>query len=145
MDVPIPPHAFAWPFTITHDMVDVQGRVANHEIVRLLVETAARHSDALGWDLEAYRRLGAWWVVRRHEVDYHVPAVEGDDLLCHTWPSDVARASAERRHVLLRPADGAVIAVARNVWALVDLATGRPRRIPPEVLSAFDPAKWRPA
>lgn len=142
MDHEIPEGAFALPFHVTPDRVDVQGRVSNHEIVRILVLAAVRHSDALGWTLEKYRELGAWWVVRRHEVDYLAPAVEGDDLLCHTWPVAASKASAQRRHVLVRSADGAVIATALNTWALLDMETGRPRRIPRELLAAFDPLKW---
>jgi acyl-CoA thioester hydrolase len=123
-------------------MVDLQQHVANHEIVRLLVEAAIRHSDALGWDLSAYREIGAWWVVRRHEVDFLTPARLGDELLCYTWPTTAAKASADRRHVLVRAEDEAVIANARNTWALLDMTTGRPRRIPQAMRDAFDPAKW---
>ena len=92
----VPPNAFRLPFVVTAEMVDLQQHVANHEIVRLLVEAAIRHSDDLGWDLAAYHDVGAWWVVRRHEVDYLTPARLGDELLCYTWPVAAAKASADR-------------------------------------------------
>ena len=142
MDSEIPANAFVLPVRVAPEMVDVQGRVSNHEIVRILVRAAVRHSDALGWTLERYRELGAWWVVRRHEVDYLAPAVAGDELSCRTWPVSASKASAQRRHVLVRPADGAVIATGLNTWALLDVATGRPRRIPQAMREAFDPVKW---
>lgn len=138
----VPPNAYRTSFTVTSEMVDLQRHVANHEIVRLLVETAVRHSDAVGWDLGAYHDLGAWWVVRRHEVDFLTPARLGDELCCYTWPVGVRKTSAERRHVLVRAEDEAVIARAHNTWALLDMETGRPRRIPAEMREAFDPAKW---
>ncbi len=143
MTVEIPSNAFALPFVVTEDMVDVQQRVSNHEYVRFLSQAAAAHSESLGWGLEAYRRLGAWWVVRRHEVDYLQPARLGDALVCHTWPSRFTKAKAWRQHVITRPSDGAVILRALNTWALIDVEAERPRRIPAELIEAFDPANWR--
>lgn len=81
-------------------------------------------------------------MVKRHEIDYLAPAYEGEELLQWTWPSAAGRSAAERRHLIRREADGAVIARGFNRWAYVDIATGRPARMPPEVLAAFDPAKF---
>ena len=117
--------------------------MSNVEIVRLLGEAAWAHSQALGWDLAAYRALGCWWVVRRHEVDYLTPARLGDELVCYTWPTDFTKATGIRRHEVVRPADGVVIARGLNTWALIDIETYRPRRIPPELQEAFDPAKFQ--
>lgn len=139
----IPPNAFAWPLEVDPAWVDLQGHVANHELVRLFVEMATAHSTALGWDLAAYRDLGAWWVVRRHEVDYLAPALAGDRLVGYTWPSAVHKARAERTSVFVRPADDQIVARAVNTWTLIDIATGRPRRIPRALLESFDPVRWR--
>ena len=142
MDPSVPANAYGLPVRVTTDMVDLQRRVSNHEILRIFSRAAAMHSDSLGWDLDAYRELGAWWVVRRHEVDYLQPARMDDELVCYTWPCGLRKARAMRRHVLERPADGVVIARGLNTWALIDLETERPRRIPQEVIDAFDPARW---
>lgn len=138
----VPPNAFRLPLEVADDQVDLQGHVANHEIVRMFVALATAHSAALGWDLDAYRALGAWWVVRRHEIDYLAPARAGDRLVGHTWPSAVHKARAERTSVLVRPADGRAIARAKNVWTLIDIETGRPRRIPRVLIETFDPSRW---
>jgi acyl-CoA thioester hydrolase len=142
MDPSIPANAFTLPVVVTADMVDVQRRVSNHEILKIFSQTASAHSASVGWDLEAYMRLGAWWVVRRHEVDYLQPARLGDELVCYTWPTELRKARAMRRHVLERPADGVVIARGLNTWALIDRETERPRRIPQELIRDFDPAQW---
>lgn len=143
MHIAVPPNAYGHPYAVTADLVDVQGVVANHDIVRIFAETAMHHSSVLGWDLAAYHRLGAWWMVKRHEVDYVQSAVLGDELVCYTWPTDFAKASATRRHVLKRKRDDAVIARGLNHWVLIDMETRRPRRITPELFAAFDPAKWK--
>ena len=137
----IPAAAFAWRFTVGSELIDIQDRVSNHAIVEILSDAAWEHSKSLGWDIDDYRQLGKWWVVRRHEVDYLASAVEGDELTCYTWPSGITRATAQRRHMLVR-ADGTAIASAMNTWAVVDMTTGKPCRIPPELAQAFDPAQF---
>lgn len=138
----IPSNAYPHAVSIAADDVDIQGRVSNHDIVRIIADAAEAHSTALGWGLDAYRRLGAWWVVRRHEVDYLQPALAGDDLVCYTWPSAFQKIRAERRHVIVRASDEAVIARALNIWTLIDIESGRPRRFPSEIVACFNPAKW---
>ena len=138
----IPPNAYPHPVMVTPELVDIQGVVANHEIVRIFIEAAMAHSASLGWDVGAYHRLGAWWMVRRHEVDYLQSARLDDALVCYTWPCAYKKITAQRRHVLVRPADDAVIARGLNHWVLIDIESGRPCRIPIDLFQAFDPAHW---
>jgi len=49
---------------------------------------------------------------------------------------------AQRRHVIVRLADGAVIARGLNHWVFVDTERGRPMTMPPEILETFDPSQW---
>jgi acyl-CoA thioester hydrolase len=138
----IPANAFVYSLTVGDDQIDIQSRVSNHAIVEILSDAAWAHSVQLGWGIEDYQRLGKWWVVRRHEVDYLGAALRGDQLVCYTWPSGSTRATGQRRHVLVRPSDNTVIAKALNTWAVIDVATNRPARVPPELAAAFDPAAF---
>lgn len=138
MNHPQPPaNAFQLPLQVGESDVDRQGHVSNVRVVGWFSRAAFAHSEALGYDLDAYRRLGGWFVVRRHEIDYHQPARAGDELLLHTWPTTMARATAERRYLLLRVADSAPVARGLTVWAYVNVKTGRPMRIPDELRRAF--------
>lgn len=138
----IPANAFRLSLTVADEDIDAQGHVSNVTIVKWMSRAAWEHSRSLGFDLDTYNQLGAWFVVRRHEIDYHAPANLGDKLIVHTWPSGLGKATAERRHVIQRSADGALIARGLNVWAFIDQQTGRPRRIPDSARQAFDPAKF---
>ena len=42
-----------------------------------------------------------------------------------------------RRYRIVRSGDAALLATAETNWAFVDLITGKPVRIPPEVGGAF--------
>ena len=137
-----PRNPFTWPVTVRPEDIDGQGHASNVCVVNWMNHAAWEHSKALGWDVDRYKAIGGWFVVRRHEIDYHRPSFASDELHCITWPCALGKAVAERRHRIVRVSDQALIAEGFNIWAFIDAATGRPRRMPDEVRVAFDPAKF---
>ena len=109
---------------VDDEHIDGQGHASNVAFVDWMNRAAIEHSAALGLDLAAYQRLGAMFVVRRHEIDYVRPARAGDQLLCATWIERMEKASAERRHEIVRAGDGELIARGRNMWAFVRRGDG---------------------
>ena len=116
--------------------IDELEHVSNLVYLRWVLEVALSHSAALGWDHAAYRRLGAVFVVRRHEIDYLAPVVLGDEVQVTTWVDSWKQVSCVRKTELVRRRDGAAVARAATQWAFIDYA-GKPRRIPPELLELF--------
>lgn len=116
---------------------DELGHVNNAVWVRFVAEVAQAHSEALGLDLAAYQRIGGLWIVRRHEIDYHQPAVPGDEVVEETWVADMQGARSTRRARFSRADDGTLLLASATRWAFVDATTGRPRRIPAELLERF--------
>jgi acyl-CoA thioester hydrolase len=135
------PRAFELPMTVLPEDIDEQGIASNVFILSWMNRAAIAHSTALGYPWERWVDLGAMFVVRRHEIDYRTSAREGDRLTLRTWPSFRKAATAHRHHEVIRD-DGAVIARGMNVWAYISMATHKPTRMPPEVLTDFDPAKF---
>lgn len=117
--------------------IDELDHVSNITYVRWLQLVATGHSAALGWDNAAYRRLGAVFVVRRHEIDYRAPAYAGDRIRLCTWVDWWRAASTLRRTDITRLSDGVLLASAATLWALVSIETGRPLRIPEELRRPF--------
>ena len=77
--------------------------------------------------------------VSRHEVDYCAEVFPGDELHVFTWIRSVSRVTSWRDTTILRARDGVVVCRATTCWALVDLATRKPARIPADMLLAFQP------
>lgn len=138
----VPANAFELPLVVGADDIDVQEHVSNVTVVKWFSRGAWLHSKSLGYDMARYHALGAWFVVRRHEIDYHRSARLGDELVLSTWPSALGKATAERRYVLRARASGERIAAGKTLWAFIEIATGRPRRIAGDVAAAFDPNNW---
>lgn len=116
------------------------GHVGNETWLVWVNWIAQLHSQHAGLDMDAYRRMGAVWIVRRHEIDYVREAREGQGLEFFTWVSEARAASSTRCTVIRKEADVAVS--ARTQWAFVDWATRRPRRIPDGLLERYG---WDPA
>ncbi len=133
--------AYELPMTVIPDVIDDQGIAYNVSIIDWMIRAAIVHSTSLGFDRFSYARLGGMFVVRRHEIDYHRIVHLGDELILRTWPSFMKAATAHRCHEVVN-AQGQMVAKGLNVWAYVDQQTGRPKRMPPEVLEAFAAAKF---
>jgi acyl-CoA thioester hydrolase len=134
-----PPDAFSVE-VVAHDAdIDELGHVSNIVYVRWIQEAALGHSAARGYDVDAYKRLGAIFVVRRHEIDYLSPVLAGEHVTLTTWIASVQPASSRRETSLARSSDGKIVARASTLWVLVSTEGGRPRRIPQELIAALGP------
>jgi acyl-CoA thioester hydrolase len=128
---------FRLRFAVAEDDIDGLGHASNIAYVRWIQDAAVGHSTAVGLDLAAYQRLGAVFVVVRHEIDYLRSALRGDVIEARTWISSVMAAKCMRTTELVREGDGAVLAKSLTAWGFIEVTTGRPRRIPEEVRAAF--------
>jgi acyl-CoA thioester hydrolase len=123
--------------------IDMLGHASNIAFLRWIQDSAIAHSTAKGFTLDSYRRMGAFFVVRRHEVDYLRPALRGESILMRTWIDTAAAAKFERVTECIRvggegsPVALETVAKARTVWGFVEATTGRPTRIPDELRVAF--------
>lgn len=131
------PRIFSTRIAVADADIDVNEHVNNLAYLRWMQDVATAHSAAQGWPLERYRELGAGWFVRSHFIEYLRPAHAGDILLLRTWVAAMGPGSSVRRFLFQREGEAQAVATAQTRWAFVDFASGRPRRIPPEVASAF--------
>jgi len=126
---------FAIPINPVAADIDELGHVSNLVYLRWVQDVATAHSRATGWDSARYRSIGVAFMVRRHEIDYVAQVNLGDALRAETWVDSWRLASCIRKTELLR--DGKVVARAATTWALINLGSGRPQRIPDDLAAAF--------
>jgi acyl-CoA thioester hydrolase len=129
--------AFTVELAVAAEDIDLLGHASNVAYLRWVQDVARAHSEAVGFGYEAYRGLGAVFVVRRHEIDYLRPALPGDRLRLVTWVERWTAATSLRRTDVTRAAGGEVLARAATTWALVSLETGKPVRIDAAIRRAF--------
>lgn len=126
----------AFEIRITVDPADIDqlGHVNNVVYLRWVQEAAVAHWRAVAppGDQETLR-----WVVIRHEIDYKRPAFQGDSIVARTWVGEAKRLAFERHTELLRHSDGGLLARARTLWCPIDVRTGKPTDVSPEVRHRF--------
>lgn len=117
--------------------IDELGHVNNVRWVQFVAELASAHVALYGGDLASLRAQGALWIVRRHELDYHRPALPGEEIVEETWVEKLTGAKSERRSRFTRASDGALLVSAVTIWAYIDAKTLRPTRIPEALRARF--------
>lgn len=132
---------FVLEVTVEERDLDEFGHANNVVYLGWLERVAWAHSRSLGLGMDDYRRLGCGCVVRRHELEYLAPAFAGQRLVLGTWVQENdGKLSMWRGYQIRRPADGRTLLRGRTQWVCVDLASGRPRRMPPEFVNGYRPA-----
>jgi acyl-CoA thioester hydrolase len=131
------PEVFEYTHTVGDDEIDELGHANNVAYVAWLQAAAVAHSAAQGWPGDRYRQLGFGWVVRSHTIEYLQPAVAGDEILIETWVATMRKVTSLRRYRVLRRGDGQLLAKAETHWAFVNYATGKPARVPIEIVQSF--------
>ncbi|NNC87385.1 MAG: acyl-CoA thioesterase [Akkermansiaceae bacterium] len=121
---------------VPDEVIDENGHVNNVAYVQWMQDVAIRHFRALGGE-EALGESGATWVARAHRIEYLRPAFAGDALEIATWIADVGRVSSKRCYEFFRAGEEKPLARGETDWVLVDIASGRPKRIPENLHALF--------
>lgn len=137
------PAILEWTHAVVDADLDGLGHANNISYLKWMQSAALAHSAAQGWPVEAYAALGCGWVVRTHFIEYLSPALLGDNIVVRTWVADMKKVTSLRRFLIVanRDANEVVLAKAETNWAFIDYQTGAPKRVPPQVSSAFEIAE----
>jgi acyl-CoA thioester hydrolase len=131
---PTDQQVYRMPLRVGKEHIDTLDHVNNVVYVSWIQDVADAHWKAVA---SASLRASCRWVVMRHQVDYLASAVDGDQLELVTW-IDAAQGARSVRHVSIeRLPDRKVLAYAETTWCLLDPATGKPKRIGPEIDQAL--------
>lgn len=124
-------------FTAGPEHIDQLGHVNNAVWVQWMEVIATAHwlNDARPEDVAAFA-----WVVARHEIDYHGNIQQGESVEAHTFISEVPTGARFVRNIHFRNSAGKKVVTAKTTWAMINAATGRLMRIPPEVAAPFLPS-----
>ncbi|MBW0152202.1 MAG: acyl-CoA thioesterase [Phenylobacterium sp.] len=125
---------FSRSFTPTAADIDANGHVNNVVYLGWAQDLAIAHWESAAGQAESDAMA---WVALRHEVDYRRALLPGETALGRTWVSDKAEGPRFDRFVRIDGPDGAMCAQVRTVWCLIERATGRPRRVPAELVTRF--------
>lgn len=124
---------FELPIEPRPDDIDELGHVNNAVYVRWIQDVATAHWRAAARVEDVDRFV---WVVTRHEIDYRRATTLGEQVMARTWVGEPQGARFDR-FVEIVGTDGTIRVAARTVWALVELGSMRPMRVPRELAAPF--------
>jgi acyl-CoA thioester hydrolase len=126
-------HPFEVKIMVGPNDIDQLGHVNNVVYLRWVQEAAEAHWITLA-SPEIRKELA--WVVLRHEINYHKPGFLQDDILARTWVGET-EGFRSVRFVEIYNAKGVLLVSASTTWCLIDPASGRPKKITPEIKEAL--------
>ncbi|MFL6733059.1 MAG: acyl-CoA thioesterase [Sphingomicrobium sp.] len=125
---------FEVELTARPEHIDELGHVNNAVWVQWIQRVAVDHWHSVA---DAAHKHAYYWVVVRHEIDYLRAAVEGDRITARTWVGEAPKGARFDRLMEFAGSDGKICVRAKTQWAIIDKASGRPIRVPPEVVAPF--------
>lgn len=125
---------FAPTFTAAPGDIDELGHVNNAVWVQWIQDVALAHWHSVA---SAEHRDMYIWVITRHEIDYLRALTVGGSVAARTWVGEATRGAKFDRYVEFTGETGRVFVRAKTTWAIVERATGRAIRVPPEVVAPF--------
>lgn len=138
MDTPsAPAHAFQHTFIVDASDIDQLGHANNVAYVRWVQDIAAAHWHS--FYPPTAEQPPQVWVVQEHQIRYLRSAYANEELRASTWVADVKGASSKRLTRIERVADGQLLCAAETQWVLLDAGSGRPVRVPGEMIERLMP------
>ncbi|QER39090.1 acyl-CoA thioesterase [Acinetobacter suaedae] len=125
--------------SVQPEHIDVLGHVNNVMYVQWMQDVAAAHIETLGLGLAQYLELKHAMVAVEHYVQYRKAALEGEEVILRTWLDDINALYSFRQYAFYREKDQSVLFLGKTKWACIEIATGRPKRMSPSFIQAYQP------
>ena len=116
--------------------IDENGHVNNVVYVQWMQDLALEHYSTIG-GIQA-QGSDSTWVIRKHSIEYFLPAFEGEEIEARTWVEELRKVRSLRMYEFVRKSDGKVLVKGETDWVFMDTQTGRPKAIPVEVEKIFE-------
>ena len=121
---------------IPSSAIDENGHVNNVVYVQWMQDIAVEHYASIG-GIEA-QGPDSTWVIRKHSVEYFLPAFAGEEIEVRTWVENLRKVRSLRMYEFVRKSDGKVLVKGETDWVFMDTKTGRLKAIPFEVEKIFE-------
>jgi acyl-CoA thioester hydrolase len=132
--MPISP-TYTKTIIIPNSAIDENGHVNNVTYVQWMQDIAVEHYASIGGI--AAQGPDSTWVIRRHSIEYFLPAFEGEEIEVRTWVENLRKVRSLRMYEFVRKSDGKVLVKGESDWVFMDVKTGTPKAIPQEVEKVF--------
>ncbi len=124
------------PFKVSSSETDMYARLRPGALLNLLIESAIRSADTLGFGYEGLQKHKLFWVLSRISIEIYRPLRWYEEGTVETWPKDLEKILYLRDFVV-KDKQQDVVCRATSGWLAVDADTKRPKRLDDIDMSLF--------
>ncbi|WP_100639706.1 tol-pal system-associated acyl-CoA thioesterase [Marinobacter salexigens] len=132
------PAGFLWPVRVYIEDTDAGGIVFHAKYLHYMERARTEWVRSCGVGLRAGLADNISYVVQRLSIHYAVPAMLDDELMVSAEPVAFGRVWMEFRQRVLRKSDNKLLCEASVRVACIALDSGRPRRLPENMLELLE-------
>jgi len=121
---------FRWPVRVYYEDTDAGALVYHSNYLKYMERARTEWLRGLGFDQSELAKQGVLFVVRRVEIDFHLPARFDDLLRVITRVEERRRASLLFRQKIFQENDERLLCGAQVLVAAIDAVSYRPRALP---------------
>ena len=121
---------------VTYSEVGADYRADLAQIINYFQDCSCFQSDELGVGPKNMEILGKAWMLNSWQIVVERYPKYGEQITVGTWPYDF-KGPLGLRNFIIDDASGERMARANSVWAMIDVATGRPVRVDKTQIEAY--------
>jgi acyl-ACP thioesterase len=123
-------------YEINSAETDMFGRIRLGAFVNILIQSAIKSADKLGFGWEEMQKQGLFWVLNRLTLQIDAIPRWYDRISVETWPKDIHKI-LYLRDFIIRNEQKDIIAKATTAWLALDFKSKRPKHVKREHLERF--------
>ncbi len=128
---------FQFDSRVRYSEMGLDKRLTLVSLVDYFQDCSTFQSEERGWGIDTLRQQERAWMVLSWQIEILRRPVLGEKIVVSTWPY-AFKAFYGYRNFALQDETGAYLAKANSVWALIDMQTGHPARVMPELISGYE-------
>lgn len=121
---------------VRYSEVDKEGKITLNAVLDYFQDCSFFHSEDIGMGMKFLEERKMAWVLSSWQIEINRYPIYGESVKISTWPYEF-KGFFGFRNFTMETSEGEVLAFANSIWTLLDLQKGRPARMLPEMVEAY--------
>lgn len=127
---------YSFQSRIRYSEVDSKGRMTELALMDYFQDCSVFHSENVQVGVEYLKEHHLAWILLSWQIQIEQMPGLAEEVTIATWPYDM-KGFYGYRNFSMNTASGQRLAYANSIWALIDMETGRPVRVPEMFAQAY--------
>lgn len=129
--------AYQFESRVRYSEMDTEQRLTRVSLVDYFQDSSTFQSESCGNGLEYLKSMDRAWMILSWQIEIMRRPRLGEQIVTKTWPHGFKAFYGYRNYAMYDGA-GEMLAKANSVWACMDVKTGHPARLFPELIADYE-------